>query len=520
MGLMWKLAAFALVSCLGAAAQTVVGTVADSSSGSGIAGAQVEIAPAAAGLGGQAAYTAVTDSQGRFLIDNVKDGAYVARYRANGYIDEASLAPGRPFQVVAGGTAVNLEGRMIRFAEASGRVVDGRGDPVPNAEMEATEIGRSTGGFRSDAGGKFRFMVIPGQNYTLMVHPPSQWKPPDPAPGTDGARGWAPTYYPGVTDPEAAGKISLPPGGRMENIELKIRALPAHSVRGTLAGVDGKPASKVAVVMGEDLLRPIFRQETGPDGAFDFPTVIDGHWLLAAEADSTLGKLRVIQSFDVLGRDVDDLKPHLSAPFTAHGRVVMEKVEGRETPAPPTISLQPVVRWVYPNTFGAPDSDGNFSAAQVYPGLYQFNAGEPSGYYLDAVRIGGADISGPAIDMADGAFLQFVFKTNGGSVRGSAEKCEQGTVALIPREEAKRWRGFLRTAKCDSTDHYDMGAVRPGEYYVVAFAGDGMAGLRMNRLTMDGNIEPIVPEDILTEAPVVTVKARETATADVRASRR
>lgn len=77
--------------------------------------------------------------------------------------------------------------------------------------------------------------------------------------------------------------------------------------------------------------------------------------------------------------------------------------------------------------------------------------------------------------MAAGVTLLFVFKTRGGRVRGSVEKCEEGTVALIPRDEAKRWRGFLRTARCDSANGYDIGAVRPGEYYAVAFGGDEIA---------------------------------------------
>ena len=34
---------------------------------------------------------------------------------------------------------------------------------------------------------------------------------------------------------------------------------------------------------------------------------------------------------------------------------------------------------------------------------------------------------------------------------------------------------------------------------------------------MDGTIEPLVPEDILSRAPVVMVKTGETATADLRA---
>jgi Carboxypeptidase regulatory-like domain len=146
MGLMWKLSAFALLSCLCASAQTVEGTVIDSTYGNGIAGARVEIATAGAALIGEAAYTAVTDLKGRFRIDNVKVGVYVARYRAPGYLYEGDLTAGRPFQVVAGGNAVALEGCMIKMAEASGRVIDGRGDSVPNADMEATQIGRSTMG--------------------------------------------------------------------------------------------------------------------------------------------------------------------------------------------------------------------------------------------------------------------------------------------------------------------------------------------------------------------------------------
>jgi hypothetical protein len=81
MGLMWKLSAFAPLPCLGASAQRVEGTVIDSTYRYGIAGARVEIAPAGAGLIGEAGFTAVTDSQGRFRIDNIKDGAYMARYR-------------------------------------------------------------------------------------------------------------------------------------------------------------------------------------------------------------------------------------------------------------------------------------------------------------------------------------------------------------------------------------------------------------------------------------------------------
>jgi hypothetical protein len=56
-------------------------------------------------------------------------------------------------------------------------------------------------------------------------------------------------------------------------------------------------------------------------------------------------------------------------------------------------------------------------------------------------------------------------------VRGAVEKCSSGAVLLIPADGDMRWFGFLHSVRCDATDHYEIDAVRPGEYYLLAFAG-------------------------------------------------
>src|ERR1035441_7764164 len=58
-----------------------------------------------------------------------------------------------------------------------------------------------------------------------------------------------------------------------------------------------------------------------------------------------------------------------------------------------------------------------------------------------------------------------------------------------------RWRGFSRSGPCDSGDHYEVRAVRPGEYYAVALAGNGPV------LAVD--------EALLNQAVKVTVRAGE-----------
>src|ERR1035438_1938032 len=78
------------------------------------------------------------------------------------------------------------------------------------------------------------------------------------------------------------------------------------------------------------------------------------------------------------------------------------------------------------------------------------------------------------IGVATDAAITVVYKTDGGVVRGTAENCASGGVVLVPRDPSLR-RGFSRSGPCDSSDRYEVRAMRPGEYYAVAFAGKGPA---------------------------------------------
>ena len=90
-------------------------------------------------------------------------GSYTASYSSQDFWDE-SEAPWRerearhPFQVTTG-KLVRLEARLIPLARINGRVIDGRGEAVPNARLELTRSGTRQVA-STDANGKFDLHVF------------------------------------------------------------------------------------------------------------------------------------------------------------------------------------------------------------------------------------------------------------------------------------------------------------------------------------------------------------------------
>jgi hypothetical protein len=174
---------------------------------------------------------------------------------------------------------------------------------------------------------------------------------------------------------------------------------------------------------------------------------------------------------DVKGRDLEGLKARLAAPFTVSGRVMLEHIEGQEVPSAPAMLLFRVhggqILFADQAVFTAqPGADGRFSFEGMYPGSYVLQPGgpPPQAYYLDSIQQGEALAWDGMEISADSLELAVVYKTHGGAVRGSVEKCGLGQILLVRQD---RPRGAL-VADCDATGRFQINAVRPGEYYAVA----------------------------------------------------
>jgi hypothetical protein len=521
-----------LLLFLGAAcvvAQTVEGTVTDGATGSGVAGVKVELVKE-----GSVLYDTITDPAGRFHFAKVKEGDYGDRYQSTDHWLTAGWQDYRVFHVGAGST-VKLETRMMPWSKISGRVVDVQGNGVANAQLELTGSGMmidgrtylrtSWGGGgggqlsqgalamtmrgQTDAHGKFEVQVMPGA-YGLSVVPPPDLKPPDP--GEDGILlVWKRTYYPSADSADAESKIVAPPGGEVSGIELKLLAAPAHAVRGVVLNPDGSPAPTVPITLG---LGPgTASVESKPDGAFEFPVVAEGEWSFSAQAQKGSVKLRATEWIEVGKHDVENVKLRLVPPVMIRGRLVVQAP--KDTPAPPPEPLILSLRggrtsredFIGPGAAALvePDASGEFVVQDAYPGAYRLGPMIPQPrrpFYLDEIRIGDADLTMQEVEVSFDVSMTVVYKTDGGSVHGKAEDCASGGVVLVPADPARRRPVFSRSGACDSSGNYEIDAVRPGDYYALAFAGNGPV--------------PMWDDAILNQAVKVSVRAGEASSADPR----
>lgn len=493
----------ALVILAGCAtAQSIEGTVVNSITSIGIAGARVQARQ------GSFTTTAEADYQGHFSLDGLKDGTWEITCMANGYAFDLSARP-RQVQVTSG-HPVRTDFRMTPSPRVSGRVVDAKGNPAPNAILQLIAPASFYTG-KVDGEGRFNLrQMLPPGDYMISATPPPGMKPPDPEPDSGRILGWARTYYPGTTVRESAAKVPLKPGGEFSDLEIKLMAVPAHAIRGVCLMPDGSPAAKVKIELGEGQPFPVAQTvETDSAGVFEFPAVVDGEWSLAVRQED----LRATEWVEIREHDIERLTLRLSSPFTVGGKVVIEVPQGMNAPRIPVVRLQPhISRTMLDVGTGGSSlparntADGSFTIEPVYPGRYSISApGSVGPYFLDSVSMGAAEVTTPEVDLVAPASITAVYKANGGAVRGTVAECIEGSVWLVPQEASRR-AAMFRFAPCLAAGHYEFTALRPGEYYALASGG------QFRRAWLFGMFD----QADLNRADKVTVRSGETTTLDLK----
>ena len=487
-----------------ALAQTVEGTV-SAVNGAGIPGVGVQML-----RDGEDQYDAITDQQGRFHIDDVKPGSYMVSVQTQQYLMEGGLFR-RALEVTAGAPA-QLDIRMTPLSKLSVKVVDRTGKPVEGAKVQLTGrhwvLGSMTNhdGF-ANAGA---FYVQP-ETFSIWALPPDGIKPPD-AEADGRVLTWAKTWYPGVDKQEAAGTVTIGAGDARE-VEIKLETVTAHAVRGLLLDADGNPAAKTRVTIAQDYRTTV---DTSEDGSFEFPAVRDGEWQITAQQGDPKAGMRAMEWVEMADRDVDGLKLRLSPPFAVTGKIVVEVPKGTPAPKLPSVLLIPRSNRagrsneMRPDILKAdPDDQASLRWENAYAGVYRIEARNklPAPFYLDAVRMGDRDVGNQEMEFDGPVNVTLVYKTNGGTVRGTVENCSSGGVWLVPQEMMRRGRNYLRYAGCDDKGHYQITAVRPGGYYVLMYPREKPVAW----------LDALLDEGLLKRAGTVTVGPNETATADGRA---
>lgn len=387
----------------------------------------------------------VTDDEGRFVFDRLPAGRYTISAAKPAYLPtfygsrRVGRGPGVAIAVGDGQSIGDLTLVMSRGAVVSGNVRDAYGKSR-SAQVSVLEV-RDVNGERSlvpakfgsaNARGEYRvYGLMPGTYLVAVYSTTSDGEiyralsaadvdqalkdARDPAgaatsstptlPGRPVA--YAPTLFPGTTDPAGATPIVLRAGEERAGLDVQLLRVGTARVQGRAVDASGQvprglQISRVSTVEALGLRGGLLggtRVSVANDGTFDMQALASGHYTLfaramegdarsAANAPLTLwGRLDV----DVNGVDQTSLALHMLPGMVVNGHLELSgasaldvtKVQVRLSPAiatGPNLSVPPV----------SANADGTFSIIGVPPGEFVLSVSSPTpGWSAASARITG-----------------------------------------------------------------------------------------------------------------------------------
>lgn len=459
----------------------VEGQILNSVTHAGISGIKVMVSSAYR----QLIYETTTDADGRFHIPLVAPGDYSIVFATRDYLPLPSSDPASQIFHVADMTApVHFQEELTPFGTITGRVFDGEGRPAPGVQIETLQA-RGSGISVTFADGDGRFLarsLAPGP-YVLLARPMQPGSGGDEQhhfelqvpPAHEGERvTWAATYYPGSTERSGAQTILIHGGSSLTTYDIRLKSAPLWRVRGVVVDELGKPAAGVDLELhsSEPQTGPEARAQSAADGSFELPAVCPGDWRILAQQKRGTILWTGSAPVSVARRDVGEVTVRIAPPFTLHGFVERDDPRPAWGDRPPvTVQLVPVGVTQGSRLSADERPDGSLHVLNVAPGRYRIQAiGYIQGYYLESVRLGAVDVTGQAVDLAAGGpLLRVVYRAGAGRAVGLVEHGWGSTVALAPEDETLLGLPFVRISAAGFDGRFDLGGLRPGDYYFWAF---------------------------------------------------
>jgi len=508
-----------LLTATGLAAQIVEGTVINSTAGVPLAGVRVRL------VAGKSVIDGISDAQGAFRIEGVKDGDYTAEFSKKGFRQpDRNAAARRPFHVTAGANPIRLDAKMQALSKLSGRVTGG-GKPIRGAEVQLMIAHNFVGqAAKSDENGEFHMEDLEPGTYLLSARAPKESAPPDDKDGR--ALAWMRTWYPSA-DRSGAANIVLTAGADLIGEEIQLRAVPAYRVQGRVLSEKGEPVAGATVKAQptDEIFIGQFEHQarTAADGSFELRTLTEGAWRLVAEMTSGEDKLRVQLAQQIAGRDIAGLEIRMMPPFAVSGKVIRIGPAAAADQRQMGVMLAPREGGDH-LLVGMTDGSGAFRIEKVPPGTYRFQPTTPGpGYYLASIQLGAREVLGQYVEIAPGVPVTITYRSDGGTVRGTVEDCGSAAVVLAPQDPNLQYPEFIRRTACQQNGRYEITGLRPGEYY--AFAFDTPPGLLESSLR-DAELFGFAPPDAsfagqwMNQALRITVRAGEATDASLKVTQR
>lgn len=523
----------------------VAGTVTDASTGQPLNGASVELVPArdaesgpvvvrmeavgGGSAGSPRAARTSTNADGRFVFADAQPGEYRLRvwhngYAGQGYEGRVAGDPGRKLTLDPGAKVTDLRIALTPAGVVTGRVTDQDGSPLPwvivrvlasSYDAEGVKRVFPVGSASTDDRGIYRvFGLAPGQYYV-----DADYEPGREGPGFGGAaveRSDAAStaqaypqqlFYPGVTDPANASKVSVVAGQETAEIDFSLNQSAVYQVSGkvtpaagagargpkimTFAVAEDSPGAEVRQIFlgggnvrlvpqgAENMgLRPYFASIVR--GQFRFQDVPSGSYTLIASqtgprGQSAVGQIPVAVTGNVTGLDVA-LQPGMELA----GQV---SVEGQSSTGNSSRSVSVFLRPTgalvgVGNAYGM-TRDGKIVLTGVFPGSYWVGVGGlPAGAYVKSVRLGTQDALTKPLEIPSGGTsdsLSVVVALDGAQVSGtvltgSNQPAGGATVVLVPDAPLRGVSALYRVTTTDQNGNFSLEGIRPGAYTLFAWA--------------------------------------------------
>ena len=510
----------------------ISGRVVDGQTGQALPRAQV--VAAARDTGGRR-HAAQTDQSGRYELSNLSPGRFTVTVSKPGYVtlsygQRRPRQPSTPVRVAAGEHLENLDLALPAGSVITGQVVDENGAALPLATVRVLRYvyrqGQQqlfpVGADRTDDRGQYRvFGLEPGAYLVSAAVPrprpnlaggrlgasgPGGGRPFDPAGAglaraglgdgvqNSGPVGYAPSYYPGVTNLSEASRVTAGLSAEVGGVDFAVRLVPTATVRGVVSQPDGTLATGVQVMLLPDDGVPsrdsILAARVQGGGTFEIRDVPPGRYTLRAATRGGgrgqrggFGGRPVFAShrLNIDGYDVDGLALALAPGATLSGSVVFETT--REPPSSiervrvTADTIQDIPR--LGNSESRIDQDGTFEIENVSGGPALIRArGVPDGWILKAVYLDGQDVTNTPLEFsgvtrADG--FRLVFTDRVSRISGVVQDREGApptgyTIVAFPLDD-RLWQPqsrYIRAARPDQNARYEIEGLPSGSYLLAA----------------------------------------------------
>ena len=463
----------------------------------------------------QRQYSARTDDEGRFVINEVPAGDYSLSARRAGYANQGfgqlrANTPARRVAVADGASVGPLDFSLIRGGVIAGRVVDDEGEPAERVQVRVVRQQRIGGQLRNvpvsmgdatDDQGHYRlYGLVPGE-YLVVAEPSDRGNFFMGGQAVQGVSvDTVPTYGPGTANPAEAQKVQVLAGVEAA-MDIQLVAAKVATISGRVVTSKGEPLNGGFVRLqstggANDMMGMGRGGRIVADGRFEIASVPPGAYNLVVQSPMRGGPDQVdaaategaVQPVTVEGEDVG-LTIRTTPGSTAKGRVILEGADpsalgNREL----RVQAMPVGEFM--NVFIGPPGRGLVQPDLTFDviglrGTQVLNIPLlPEGWWIKDVRLGGQSIFDGHDFGSARAFSGIEIVVSGrptgltGTVTGaSGSTASDYAVVLFPEDEA-RWERSgpgqmaARAVRPGLDGTFRMPGLRPGSYYVLAVPAD------------------------------------------------